>query len=126
MITHALVHCSLSLSLYTWYAFNLQLTGGSLWDVLRARRSPFSESEAEFYATEVFLGLEMLHRQSIAYRDLKLENILLDADGHVRLTDFGLAGKITEENPRIHSYSGMTRLSLTLCSDRALWMSQTL
>jgi len=39
----------------------------------------------------VLLGLQALHAHSVAYRDLKPENVLLDASGHIRLSDFGLS-----------------------------------
>ena len=49
-----------------------------------------------FYASEVVLALEYLHKQQIVYRDLKPENILLDKEGHVRLTDFGFSKEVPE------------------------------
>ena len=49
----------------------------------------FLEDEARFYFSEILLALEYLHSMEILYRDLKPENVLLDVDGHVRLTDFG-------------------------------------
>ncbi|EER00967.1 serine/threonine protein kinase, putative [Perkinsus marinus ATCC 50983] len=55
------------------------------------QRGHFDESTAKFYFCEVLLGLEYLHSQNVLYRDLKPENVLLDLDGHVRLTDFGLS-----------------------------------
>lgn len=44
-----------------------------------------------FYFCEILLGLEYLHSQQVLYRDLKPENCLLDDEGHIRLTDFGLS-----------------------------------
>ncbi|XP_047425072.1 G protein-coupled receptor kinase 5-like [Mugil cephalus] len=49
-----------------------------------------------FYAAEVCCGLIHLHQQSIIYRDLKPENILLDDNGHIRISDLGLAVKVSE------------------------------
>ncbi len=43
------------------------------------------------YAAEILLGLEELHRRDIIFRDLKPDNVVLDKDGHARLTDFGLS-----------------------------------
>ncbi|KAI3649192.1 hypothetical protein MP228_007046 [Amoeboaphelidium protococcarum] len=51
----------------------------------------FSEERVKFYTAELSLALQSLHGKGILYRDLKLENILLDRDGHVKLTDFGLS-----------------------------------
>lgn len=51
----------------------------------------FTEKRARFYAAEVLLGLEALHNASIIYRDMKLENVLLDNEGHCRISDLGLA-----------------------------------
>lgn len=64
--------------------------GGSLFYHLRKSRG-FSENRACFYAGELLLALDHLHNSGIIYRDLKLENILMDQIGHIALTDFGLS-----------------------------------
>lgn len=64
--------------------------GGELFYHLR-RAKRFSEERTVFYAAEIVLALEFLHRRDIIYRDLKPENVLLDKDGHIKLTDLGLS-----------------------------------
>jgi len=64
--------------------------GGELYHHLLRRRR-FSEPVARFYMAEIVLALEYLHKDGIMYRDLKPENLLLDADGHIKMTDFGLS-----------------------------------
>lgn len=66
------------------------LNGGELFYHLR-REQRFTEERAKFYAAEILLALECLHENGVIYRDLKPENVLLDAEGHVKLTDFGLS-----------------------------------
>ncbi|KAG4237666.1 hypothetical protein PC116_g14273 [Phytophthora cactorum] len=65
-------------------------SGGSLFVHLRKEKR-FTEQRACFYAAELVLSLAHLHNMHIMYRDLKLENILMDSDGHVAITDFGLS-----------------------------------
>ena len=65
------------------------MNGGELFHHLQ-QASSFDEERARFYAAEILLALEHLHKANIIYRDLKPENILLDSTGHVALTDFGL------------------------------------
>jgi serine/threonine protein kinase len=51
----------------------------------------FSEERAKFYTAEITLGVQFLHQHGILHRDLKLENVLVDSDGHCRISDFGLS-----------------------------------
>jgi len=64
--------------------------GGELFFHL-SRYRRFPERVARFFSAELLLALGHLHKKGIIYRDLKPENVLLDADGHVKLGDFGLA-----------------------------------
>uniref|UniRef100_A0A8C2WGI9 G protein-coupled receptor kinase n=1 Tax=Cyclopterus lumpus TaxID=8103 RepID=A0A8C2WGI9_CYCLU len=56
----------------------------------------FEKDRVRFYAAQICCGLEHLHRESIVYRDLKPENILLDDNGHIRISDLGLAIKVPD------------------------------
>ncbi|KAF8870890.1 kinase-like domain-containing protein [Infundibulicybe gibba] len=64
--------------------------GGELFTLLR-RSNRFPDPVAKFYAAEVALALNHLHKLNIIYRDLKPENILLNQDGHIKVADFGFA-----------------------------------
>ncbi|KAI7838861.1 hypothetical protein COHA_007362 [Chlorella ohadii] len=70
--------------------------GGEFFTYLQMRESPLSEDEARFYAGCVVLGLEYMHDRGIAWRDLKPENLLLDTQGYLKITDFGFAKKIPQ------------------------------
>nr|AML78905.1 putative LOV domain-containing protein [Pulsatilla vulgaris] len=66
--------------------------GGELFALLdKQPMKYFKEDAARFYAAEVVIGLEYLHCLGIIYRDLKPENVLLQKDGHIVLTDFDLS-----------------------------------
>lgn len=79
------------------------MKGGELFQHLRAVKR-FDENRARFYTAEISLALQHLHSKNIIYRDLKPENVLMDENGHVCLTDFGMA-KILKKN----------ELALTFC-----------
>ncbi|XP_044293105.1 ribosomal protein S6 kinase alpha-5 isoform X1 [Varanus komodoensis] len=82
------------------------INGGELFTHL-SQRERFTEDEVRIYIGEIVLALEHLHKLGIIYRDIKLENILLDSDGHVVLTDFGLSKEfVSDENERAYSFCG--------------------
>lgn len=76
--------------LYLVMAF---LPGGDLMSLLM-KKDILSEDEARFYAVELILAIESVHKLKCIHRDLKPDNVLIDKNGHIQLSDFGLAKKI--------------------------------
>ena len=71
------------------------VAGGELFSYLRAA-GRFSGPTSCFYAAEIVCALDYLHCKHIVYRDLKPENLLLDSQGHLKITDFGFSKKLTD------------------------------
>jgi serine/threonine protein kinase len=82
------------------------LPGGNLLSYVHESPDPWPEQTCRFYGAEILLALEHLHAHNVVYRDLKLENLLMDMDGHVRLSDFGLSARLRSDSDRVHSLSG--------------------
>ncbi|KAL0965149.1 hypothetical protein UPYG_G00277420 [Umbra pygmaea] len=78
--------------------------GGDL--MTHIHTSIFTERQTQFYASCVLLGLEFLHQNKIVYRDLKLDNLLMDADGFVRIADFGLCKEGMGHGDRTSTFCG--------------------
>jgi serine/threonine kinase 38 len=69
------------------------LPGGDLMSLLMAK-DILPEQDARFYAAEIVLAIESVHKLDCIHRDLKPDNVLIDADGHIKLSDFGLSKKL--------------------------------
>lgn len=69
--------------------------GGEIYSRLRAL-GKFNNDEARFYTGELVMVLEHLHEMNVMYRDIKPENLLVDAEGHLVVTDFGFAKVVTD------------------------------
>lgn len=83
------LYCAFQTSKRLFLVMDL-LQGGELFFHLR-RKGTILEDDAAFYLAECVLAIAYLHSKGIAHRDLKPENILLGGDGHICITDFGLA-----------------------------------
>ncbi|RWS28391.1 G protein-coupled receptor kinase 1-like protein [Leptotrombidium deliense] len=108
--------------------FILDLMNGGDLHYHLSQHGVFSEQDMRFYAAEVILGLEHMHKRFVVYRDLKPANILLDEHGHVRISDLGLACDFSKKKPHAsvgtHGYMAPEVLSKgTAYDSSADWFS---
>ena len=100
------------------------IQGGELFSHLR-RAGRFSPDVSRFYAANILVALEYLHNRDIIYRDLKPENLLLDHQGYLKITDFGFAKYVPDRTftlcgtpeylaPEIVSFFIRLSLSITI------------
>ena len=66
------------------------INGGELYKIFQERKR-FSEDIVKFYAAQIIVGIGKLHEKGIMHRDLKLENIMVDSTGYIKIIDYGLA-----------------------------------
>jgi serine/threonine protein kinase len=74
------------------------LSKGDLYFYLRKKEVAFAEADIQNIAAEIVVGLDILHRHGIVYRELKPENIMVTEQGHIKLTDYGLSKVIDNKN----------------------------
>ncbi|KAJ4460683.1 putative cAMP-dependent protein kinase type 1 [Paratrimastix pyriformis] len=77
------------------YMIQEYVAGGEIFSHLR-KKGNFQVPTARYYAAQIVLVLEHLHANNVVYRDLKPENLLLDANGQLKITDFGFAKEVPD------------------------------
>ncbi|GAB0094504.1 cGMP-dependent protein kinase [Sergentomyia squamirostris] len=104
-------NCEFIIKLYATFKDNKYLyflmepcLGGDLWGLLQKHRR-FDEKISKFFTACVVAAFEYLHTRNIVYRDLKPENLMLDAKGYVKLIDFGFA-KVIGHTQKTWTFAG--------------------
>ncbi|VDL72976.1 unnamed protein product [Nippostrongylus brasiliensis] len=84
----------------------LQYPIGGIGDMfaLWKEHGTLSEPTVRIYGAELACALDFLHRSDVIYRDLKLENIVLDSSGHIRVVDFGLSKQLKGTSELFHNF----------------------
>lgn len=88
------------------YILTELITGGELHGAIREIPTVLSRSQAQFYTGSLVIVLEELSERNIVYRDLKPENVMLDAQGYLKLIDFGIAKRLEEGKSRTFTMIG--------------------
>jgi len=88
------------------YMLTELITGGELHAAIRTIPTVLSRAQAQFYTGSLALVLEELCDRNICYRDLKPENVMLDAQGYLKLIDFGISKKLEEGKSRTFTMIG--------------------
>ncbi|CAE7949278.1 pkaC, partial [Symbiodinium sp. KB8] len=88
------------------YILTELITGGELHGAIREIPTVLSRAQAQFYTGCLVIVLEELCEKNIVYRDLKPENVMLDAQGYLKLIDFGIAKKLEEGKTRTFTMIG--------------------
>lgn len=89
------------ISILPWIFFREVIYGitfANIGDLQKNKHVSLNHSILEFFIANMVLALEYVHNKNIIHRDIKPENLVIDSDGYLRTTDFGIARILRPEN----------------------------
>lgn len=98
------LHSAFTSKNYVYFVLDL-CAGGDLFNLIQKHRN-FNTKQAKLLIAEVIMAIRHLHKHKILYRDMKPENILIDHDGNLKLTDFGLSKQNFDEDCEAQTVCG--------------------
>eukprot|EP00913_Durusdinium_trenchii_P014671 g13764.t1 len=104
------------------YILTELITGGELHGAIREIPTVLGRAQAQFYTGSLVIVLEELSERNILYRDLKPENVMLDAQGYLKLIDFGIAKKLPDGESKTFTMS-LGELKIVTSSRLFRWLS---